>query len=214
MIGKLIGKSVAFLFKPVHTKAGRALAIAALAVSLAGCGAVMVQNPSSSLKPVNATADAQSGEPLMLKGADVVAYWTMSKYVQGKPEIKSDYEGVTFRFSSAEHKALFDKEPKKYLPEFGGYCADGLVYAIPWGGDADTWSMLNGKLYIFGGQSSKDAFELNVPRNLELSTKYWNEEVAGNNSFFQRMKRLTFKVPHYKSGGDLAKEVAEAKAKK
>ena len=214
MISKLIGKYVAFFFKPLHTKAVNAIAISALAVSLAGCGAVMVQNPSSSLKPVNATADAQSGEPLMLKGADVVAYWTMSKYVQGKPEIKSDYEGVTFRFSSAEHKALFDKEPKKYLPEFGGYCADGLVYAIPWGGDADTWSMVNGKLYIFGGQSSKDAFELNVPRNLELSTKYWNEEVAGNNSFFQRMKRLTFKVPHYKSGGDLAKEVAEAKSKK
>lgn len=210
----MIYKSLALLFKPVHSKAVRAMAISALAVSLVGCGAMMAQNPSSSLKPVNATADAQSGEPLMLKGADVVAYWTMAKYLQGKPEIKSDYEGVTFRFSSAEHKALFDKEPKKYLPEFGGYCADGLVYAIPWGGDADTWSMVNGKLYIFGGQGSKDAFELNVPRNLELSTKYWNEEVAGNNSFFQRMKRLAFKVPHYKSGSDLAKEVAEAKAKK
>ena len=205
--------SISFLIQPVQTKASRAIALGAILVSLAGCGAMMAQNPSSSLKPVNATADEQASA-VMLKGADVVAYWTMAKYVQGKPEFKSEYEGVTFRFSSAEHKALFDKEPKKYLPQFGGYCADGLVYAIPWGGDADTWSMLNGKLYIFGGQSSKDAFELNVPRNLELATKYWSEEVSGNNSFVQRAKRMTFKVAHYKSGTDLAKEVAEAKSKK
>ena len=26
----------------------------------------------------------------------------------------------------------------------------GIVYGIPWGGDADTWKMTNGKLYIFG----------------------------------------------------------------
>ena len=26
----------------------------------------------------------------------------------------------------------------------------GIVYGIPWGGDADTWKRTNGKLYIFG----------------------------------------------------------------
>lgn len=191
----------------------RLISVAALTLALAGCGAMTAQNPSSSLKPVNAVADADDSR-VMLKGADVVAYFTQNKYVQGTNQFKTLYEDVTFRFSSAENKALFDKEPKKYQPEYGGYCADGLVYAIPWGGDADTFRMMNGKLYIFGGQSSKDAFELDVPRNLALADKYWKEEVAGNNSFFQRLKRLTVRVPHYKSGEDLAKEVAAAKAKK
>ena len=174
---------------------------------------MMAQNPSSTLKPVNAVSDADDSR-VMLKGADLVAYFTDNKYVQGTPQIKSDYEGVTFRFASAAHKVLFDKEPKKYLPEFGGYCANGMVYGIPWGGDADTWKMINGKLYIFGGQASKDGFEVDEARHLQLADKYWKEEVAGSNSFWQRGKRLVFKVPHYKSGEVIAKEVAAAKAKK
>ena len=184
-----------------------------MAVLLSGCGAMTAQNPSSSLKPVNAVTDEQDAR-VILKGADVVAYFTQGKYVQGTPQIKSDYEGVTFRFSSAAHKALFDKEPKKYLPEFGGYCANGIAYGIPWGGDADTFSMMNGKLYIFGGQASKDGFEVDPVGNLALAEKYWKDEVAGNNSIIQRTKRLVFKVPHYKSGEHIAAEVAAAKAKK
>ncbi len=191
----------------------RTLAIGSLVAALAGCGAMTAQNPSSALKPVNAVADA-SDSRVMLKGADVVAYFTQSKYVQGSPQFKSDYEGVTFRFSSAEHKALFDKEPKKYLPEYGGYCANGIVYGIPWGGDADTWKMVNGKLYIFGGQGSKDGFLVDEARHITLADQYWKEEVAGSNSMIQRTKRLILRVPHYKSGEDIAKEVAAAKAKK
>jgi ABC-type branched-subunit amino acid transport system substrate-binding protein len=106
---------------------------------------------------------------------------------------------------------LFDRQPAKYLPEFGGYCANGITYGIPWGGDADTWKMIDGKLYIFGGQASKDAFELDQKRNLALADGYWKDEVAGNNSFLQRFKRLIFRVPHYRSGEDLARAVAAAK---
>lgn len=189
------------------------LLFAAIVVSLAGCAAMDAQNPSSALKPVNAVADAQDSR-VMLKGADVTTYFTQAKYTQGDPQFRSVYEGVVFRFASAENKALFDKEPKKYQPEFGGFCANGIVYGIPWGGDADTWRMLNGKLYIFGGQGSKDGFEVDAAKHLVLAEKYWKEEVAGNNSFWQRSKRMVFRVPHYKSGEEIAKEVAAAKAKK
>ena len=191
----------------------RSLGAVALVVGLSGCGAITAQNPSGNYKPVNAVAGSPEGR-LMLKGADVTAYFTKSKYEQGKPEFRSTYEGVDFRFASAESKALFDSAPTKYLPQYGGYCADGIAYAIPWGGDADTWKLINGKLYIFGGQSSKDAFELDEKTNLALADKYWTEEIKGNNSFLQRGKRLVFKVPHYKSGQELADLVAAAKAKR
>ena len=191
----------------------RLISLSAIVFALAGCTALTAQNPSGSLKPVNAVADGEDSG-VMLKGADVVAYFTQNQYVQGVPQFKSNYQGVTFRFASATNKALFDKEPMKYQPQYGGYCADGLVYGIPWGGDADTWRMVNGKLYIFGGAGSRDAWLLDEPRNIGLADKYWKEEVAGSNSFWQRSKRLVFKVPHYKSGSELAAAVAEAKAKK
>ncbi len=184
-----------------------------LALSLAGCAAIDAQNPSGALRPVNAVADSEDSR-VMLKGSDVTTYFTQGKYTQGSNQFKSVYEGVVFRFASAENKALFDKEPKKYLPEYGGYCANGIVYGIPWGGDADSFRMINGKLYMFGGIGSKEGFEIDIPKNLALADKYWKEEVSGSNSFFQRAKRLTFRVPHYRSGEQLAADVVAAKAKK
>ena len=194
---------------------GRGIACALLGASLVlgGCSAIVAQNPPGALKPVNAVADG-GDDRVMLKGADVTAYFTQGRYVQGSPQFKSMYEGVTFRFASAEAKKLFDAGPKKYLPEYGGYCANGIVYAIPWGGDADSFKMIDGKLYMFGGQGSRDGFDLDVPGNIKLADGYWRDEVAGNNSWWQRYKRLVFRVPHYKTGSELAKVVAEAKAKK
>ena len=190
------------------------LVLLALAASvLGGCSAMLAQNPSSALKPVKAVA-MDGDAHVMLTGHDVVAYFTLGRHALGSPQIKSVYQGVTFRFATAEHKALFDKEPAKYLPQYGGFCANGINYGIPWGGDADTWRVINGKLYIFGGAGSRAAFELDTPGNIVLADKYWAEEVAGSNSFWQRSKRLVFRVPHYKSGEELSRMVKEAAAQK
>jgi YHS domain-containing protein len=181
-----------------------------LALSLGGCAAINAQNPGGKLTPVNAHA-LEGKSSVMLKGHDVVAYFTQGKHAMGSAQFSSVYEGITYQFSSAEHKALFDKEPAKYQPQYGGYCANGIVYGIPWGGDADSWRMIDGKLYIFGGAGSRDGFLLDVPANIKLADKYWAEEVSGSNSFWQRSKRLVLRVPHYKSGAEIAAMVAAAK---
>ncbi len=187
--------------------------LATTALTLGACAPLVTQSPGGKLTPVNAHA-IDGNERVLMKGADVVAYFTQNKDVQGSPSIKSTYENVTFYFSSADNKALFDKEPARYLPQYGGYCANGIVYGIPWGGDADSWRMIDGKLYIFGGTGSREAFLLDVPKNRALADKYWNEEVAGSNAFIQRTKRTTVaRVAHYKSGAELALEVAAAKKK-
>ncbi len=189
----------------------RRAAIVALLVGLGGCSAMMAQNPGGTLKPVNAFNE--SGEDhLILHGHDVVAYFTDAKHMLGTAEHKSVYQGVTFRFASAEHKALFDKNPTQYIPQYGGFCANGIAYGIPWGGDADTWRIDGGKLYIFGGHGSKQAFEMDRVLNTQRADKYWAEEVNGSNSFIQRSKRLVMRVPHYKSGEQLEAEYQQRKA--
>jgi YHS domain-containing protein len=187
-----------------------AVSCAAAAMLLGGCAPMVTQSPGQGLSPVNAVSEGED-KHLMLFGHDVVSYFTERTHRRGNPQVKSVYKGVTFRFSKPEHKQLFDAAPEKYIPQFGGYCTNGIVYGIPWGGDADTWAMIDGKLYIFGGKGSHDAFMLDVPKNVALANKYWNEEVNGSNAFWQRARRLVFRVPHYKSGGELAAEVAKAR---
>ena len=188
-------------------------ALAATAFLLAGCAPMFTQSPGQGLSPVNAVADGED-KHLILFGHDVVSYFTDGRHAMGSPAYKSVHKGVTFRFASAEHKKLFDADPGKYIPQFGGYCANGIVYGIPWGGDADTWKIIDGKLYIFGGAGSRDAFLLDEKGNVALAQKYWKEEVEGSNAFWQRSKRLVFRVPHYKSGKELADAVARAKGGK
>ena len=205
---------------PFHALGRQGLARLCLLLSLlgalglmGGCSAMQAQNPDSALKPVNATPEA-GADRLMLKGHDVVAYFTQGRHALGSAQFRSVHQQVTFHFASAEHKALFDANPQKYLPQYGGFCANGVVYGIPWGGDADTWRIDDGKLYIFGGAGSKAAFELDVPANTRLADRYWASEVQGSNSFVQRSYRLVFKVPHYKSGTELTQMVDAARARK
>ena len=55
-------------------------------------------------------------------GYDAVAYFTDNKPAKGNPKFQSEYEGAKYYFASAEHKALFDANPAKYAPAYGGYC--------------------------------------------------------------------------------------------
>jgi YHS domain-containing protein len=185
------------------------LASAAL-LGLSACAPLIMQSPGGQISPVNAISQGED-KHLMLFGHDVVAYFTENTHRAGSEAYKSKVGEVTFRFASAEHKALFDKDPNKYIPQYGGYCANGIVYGIPWGGNVDNWKIIAGKLYIFGGQGSSDAFMLNANDNIAMADKYWRLEVAGSNAFVQRNKRLLARVPHYKSGEQLAAEVRKAK---
>jgi YHS domain-containing protein len=142
---------------------------------------------------------------LMLEGHDAVAYFTRKAAMRGDPAIKLEHKGVTWRFASEAHKAEFQRAPERFMPQFGGFCSNGINYAVPWGGGGaeNTWRIYRGKLYVFGGQSSRDHFEMETERNLELAHRYWNDEVAGSNALLTRWRRLVLRVPHYKTDKEL-----------
>jgi len=154
------------------------------------------------------TVSDGTDDKLMLMGYDAVAYFTQSAAVKGDPNIKLEHLGVTYRFASEANKAEFQKSPDKYMPQFGGFCANGINYAVPWGagGGPDTWRIYRGKLYVFGGQKARDHFEMDTERNLQLAHQLWNEEVSGSNAVVTRYRRLIFRVPHYKTDKALQEE--------
>ncbi|MDP3923840.1 MAG: hypothetical protein Q8Q84_10830, partial [Hydrogenophaga sp.] len=63
-----------------------------------------------------------------------------------------------------------------------------------------------GKLYVFGGQSSRDQFEMETELNLQRAHRYWDSEIVGSNPLWVRTKRLVLRVPHYKSDAALQAE--------
>jgi YHS domain-containing protein len=85
-----------------------------------------------------------------VKGYDPVAYFTQNKAVKGKAEFAVIHQSVKYYFSSTANKEEFKKNPAKYEPQYGGWCA----YAMGESGekvdfDPETFKILNGKLYLF-----------------------------------------------------------------
>jgi YHS domain-containing protein len=180
----------------------RLLAVILFAGFLSACGSMNV---------VSDGADAR----LMLRGNDPVSYFTQARPAQGRADIKADYDGVTYRFATDENRKLFVASPAKYAPQFGGFCSNGMAYAVPIAGETDNYKVIDGKLYMFGGYRSKLFFEMDQEKNLKLAQYYWDTEVKDANWRVQSWKRVFFsKVPHYKTNAELAAEYEQRTGKK
>ncbi|MDN4164168.1 YHS domain-containing (seleno)protein [Cytophagales bacterium LB-30] len=91
-----------------------------------------------------------SKQNLALQGYDPVAYFTQSKAVEGSSKYSWVHLGITYYFSSEANKAVFVKNPVRYEPQFGGWCA----YAMGESGekvevDPETFKIIDDKLYLF-----------------------------------------------------------------
>ena len=180
----------------------RLLAPALAALLLAGCGTMNV---------VSEGADSR----LMLKGYDPVAYFTDGKPVPGRLDIKADHEGVTYRFASEEHRRLFIAHTAKYVPQYGGFSADGMVYGVPLASEPQVFKIIDGRLFVFAGERPKLYFEMDQERNLKLADHYWETEVKDSLLQWQYALRVWInRVPHYKTNKDLDEEYERRLAKK
>jgi YHS domain-containing protein len=122
------------------------------------------------------------------------------------PAIKATHDGLTYRFASAANQNAFLAEPERYVPAFGGYCASGAHYALKARIGADTFKIVDGRLYLFGGPRSRRHWEMDQADNIRLGEWYWENETKDRPDRLQNWYRYTFKVPHYKTDAQLEAE--------
>ncbi|MGL6110800.1 MAG: YHS domain-containing (seleno)protein [Rubrivivax sp.] len=182
------------------------------AALLGGCNTLVAQNPSSPAKPVNAVRHGDDFR-LMLGGNDVVAYFSDGQAMKGSSDHRSEYDAVTYHFASATNRAMFEGNPVKFRPQYHGFCAVQVANALAVPGDAQSWTIVDGRLFIFADATSKAAFELDTAAFIARADQYWASEVLGTNSLWQRVKRTLNRVPDFKSDEELARQVTAAKAK-
>ena len=110
---------------------------------------------------------------LAIKGYDPVAYFTDNKPVMGSQQFQSSYNGATYYFASAEHKRLFDAEPQKYAPQFGGYCAYGASKNKTVPIKPSAFEVLNGRLLLQYDEDVRDTFNKDQAGNLNKADSNW-----------------------------------------
>lgn len=127
---------------------------------------------------VNAqTIDYNTKRGVAVEGYDVVSYFSNTAK-EGHNKYVATHDRVKYTFSSQENLDIFNADPTKYTPQYGGYCA----YAIGAKGkkasvDPETFEIRNGKLYLFYNSWGTNALKswLNEsPNDLKLKAdKNW-----------------------------------------
>lgn len=84
---------------------------------------------------------------LALEGYDVVALHNR-EILKGTAVWSVHFNGVRWLFANETHKATFEKDPEKYLPAFGGYCAYGASQGYKAKTQIHTFSIVDGRLYL------------------------------------------------------------------
>ena len=111
---------------------------------------------------------------LAIKGYDVVSYFNGTPK-KGKAKISAKHDNATYLFATKENLATFKKEPNKYLPQYGGYCAYAVGKGYKYTVNPLHYTLEDNKLYLFfgnpGGKTSKNWEEKNLKPKADKNWK-------------------------------------------
>ena len=111
-----------------------------------------------------------------IRGYDPVAYFTQSKPVKGSSKYKYEWNGATWRFSSKKNLNLFESNPEKYAPQYGGYCAYAMAVAGQFASTVpEAWTIKNGKLYLNFSLDVRENWESNITQYIHVGDNNWNQ---------------------------------------
>ena len=108
-----------------------------------------------------------------IQGYDPVAYFTDAKPLKGTSQFQSKYEGVIYYFASADHQALFDASPAKYVPQFGGFCAYGVSKGSAVEIDPTAFQIVDGRLLLQYSHGILEKFNKDTVGNLKKADANW-----------------------------------------
>ena len=102
---------------------------------------------------------------IALQGYSPVSYLDLGLAQKGIKDYKSEYNKVIYYFTSADQKKAFDKNPQKYLPQYGGYCAFGVYAGAKFRPDPNKFIVKDGKYFLYLYNLELDAQQLWLSEN-------------------------------------------------
>lgn len=146
----------------------RRTALVLAASGLLAAGPLPALAGSGKSHALNTDADG-----VMLHGYDPVAYFTQDTAVPGSDEFTAQHDGATYRFSSAEHRDMFQTNPAKYMPAYGGHCAMGAAMGLKLDIDPQLFRVVDGKLYLNVHEQAQSRWQSDVPGHIAAADAKW-----------------------------------------
>ena len=119
------------------------------------------------------TSEVFQKDGIAINGYDAVAFFTEQKPIKGDKQFSYSYNSVDWLFSNSANRELFKTSPEKYVPQYGGYCAFGTADGHKAPTQAETWTIVDDKLYFNYNLKVKDLWNKNMKANIEKADKNW-----------------------------------------
>lgn len=155
----------------MHRRLSKPFAAALMTVmSLPG----VVAAPAAQAGVKGSTSEVNVDEHgVALGGYDPVAYFDSGKPTRGLDKVSASYGGARYLFATAAHRKAFLANPRKYVPEFGGFCATGTAFGEKVDIDPRTGKVVNGKLYLNNGAKALQIFNQDTPGIIGKAQANW-----------------------------------------
>ena len=127
------------------------------------------------LIPSMATAATMPQSMVAVQGYDVVTYQADGKPQQGNGNHLTTHRGITYIFVNEANKKMFEANPHKYLPAYGGYCAYGVAVGKKFVGDPEIWEVVDGQLYLNLDNKIKGLWVKDIPGHIKTADKNWKK---------------------------------------
>jgi YHS domain-containing protein len=151
-------------------KTNRLLSLVLLGISALALSSVIVRGQSSAQTKTLVNIDSQG---VGAHGYDPVAFLTEGKAVKGAPQWQSTYGGAIYYFQSSANRDVFDKEPAKHAPQYGGYCAMALTMGKLEDVDPNYFLVHEGKLLLQRNEKAHMMFSKDPEGNHRKADENW-----------------------------------------
>ncbi|MFQ5755372.1 MAG: YHS domain-containing (seleno)protein [Acidiferrobacterales bacterium] len=108
-----------------------------------------------------------------IRGYDPVAYFSQAKPVKGSKQYALEWNGASWHFASAENRDRFRADPKKFAPQYGGYCSYAVANGYTASTDPQAWSIVNGKLYLNYSLGVRERWRQDIPGYISQANNNW-----------------------------------------
>lgn len=143
-------------------------------VVLAALTALLINGPAFAADEFNvSTGITSAGVPLGVHGVDPVALSTLGAVAEGTAVHTVVEDGVAYYFATQSSADMFSKDPEKYLPQFGGFCAYAVAFGKKFDGDPQFADIVDGNLYLFVNGDVFAKYKEDPQRYIRDAKKTW-----------------------------------------
>ena len=108
-----------------------------------------------------------------IRGADPVAYFKAKGAVAGTVRERVRWRGAVWLFASRENREAFERDPRRYAPCFGGYCAYTMSQGAVAETDPHAFAIHGGRLYLMRSPEVLAAWSEDVRHHVKLAESHW-----------------------------------------